>query len=44
MVSKDEFVFVDLFFHPIPLSFMTDVACDLSKMIKGILVTNVACD
>jgi hypothetical protein len=42
MESKDEFVFVDFFVHPIPLSFATNIT--LSKATKGILVTNVACD
>jgi hypothetical protein len=41
MESKDELVFVDFFFHLIPLSFVINITCDLSKAIKGILVTNV---
>jgi hypothetical protein len=44
MESKDELCICWFFFHPIPLSFMTNVPCNLSKVIKGILVTNVACD
>jgi hypothetical protein len=44
MESKDELVFVDFFVPPIPLSFATNITCDLSKVIKGILVTNVAYD
>jgi hypothetical protein len=27
-----------------PLSFAINIACDLSKVIKGILVANVICD
>ncbi len=27
-----------------PLSFVTNITCDLSKAIKGILVTNVTCN
>jgi hypothetical protein len=37
MESKDEFVFVYFFFHPIPLLFITNIACDLSKATKRIL-------
>jgi hypothetical protein len=44
MESKDELVFVDFFIHPIPLSFVTNITCDLSRVIKGILVTNVVYD
>jgi hypothetical protein len=44
MESKDELVFVDFFIHPIPLSFVTNITCDLFKVIKGILVTNVVCN
>jgi hypothetical protein len=44
MESKDELVFVDFFIHPIPLVFATNITCDLSKAIKGILVANVICD
>ncbi len=28
MESKDELVFVDFFFYPIPFSFATNVSCD----------------
>jgi len=42
MESKDELVFVDLFIHLIPLLFVTNITCDLSKATKGILVANVA--
>jgi hypothetical protein len=44
MESKDELVFVDFFVHLIPLLFMINITCDLSKEIKGILVFNVTCD
>jgi hypothetical protein len=44
MESKDEFVFVNFFVHPIPLSFVINVICNLFKANKGILVTNVICD
>jgi hypothetical protein len=44
MESKDEFAFVDIFVHPIPLSFGINITCNLLKVIKGILVANVACD
>ncbi len=44
MESKDEFVFVDFFFHPIPLSFTINIICNLSKATKGILVVIVTCD
>jgi hypothetical protein len=44
MELKDEFIFVDLFIHSIPLSFVTNITCDLSKVTKGILIANVACD
>jgi hypothetical protein len=44
MESKDEVVFVNFFIHPIPLLFATNITCDLSKVIKGILVANVACN
>ncbi len=43
MESNDEFVFVDFFFIQYPLSFATDVSCDLSKATNEILVPNVAC-
>ncbi len=44
MESKDELIFVDFFVHPIHFSFVTNITCNLSKAIKGILVTNVVCD
>jgi hypothetical protein len=44
MESKDEVTFVDFFIHLIPLLFVTNITCDLSKEIKGILVANVACN
>jgi hypothetical protein len=44
MESKDEFLFVDFFFHQHPLSFATNIVCDLSKATKGILVTIITCD
>jgi hypothetical protein len=44
MESKDEFVFVEFFFHPIPLLFVTNVSCDLLKATNEILVANVTCD
>jgi hypothetical protein len=44
MESKDELVIVDFFFHPIPLSFVTNIVCNLSKVTKGILVAIVICD
>ncbi len=44
MESKDELVFVDFFVHPVPLPFVTNITCNLSKATKGILVANVACD
>jgi hypothetical protein len=43
MESKDELVFVDFFFQ-YPLSFTTNVTCNLSKATNEILVTNVVCD
>jgi hypothetical protein len=43
MESKDEFVFVDFFFDLYNL-FVTNVSCNLSKVINEILVTNVTCD
>ncbi len=42
MDSKDELVIFDFFAHPIPLLFATNVTCDLSKVIKGILIAHVA--
>jgi len=44
MESKDDLVFV--FFFPIqyPLSFATNITCDLFKATKGILVANVVCN
>jgi hypothetical protein len=42
MESKDELVFVDFFFHP--LSFATNVSCDLSKATNETLLANVICD
>jgi hypothetical protein len=44
MESKDELVYVDFFFHPIHLSFATNVSCNLSKVTNEILVTNVVYD
>jgi hypothetical protein len=44
MESKDEVVFVDFIVHPIPLLFVTNITCDLSKATKGILVANVGCN
>jgi hypothetical protein len=44
METNDELVFVDFFIHPILLSFVTNITCDLSKVTKGILVVNVVCD
>jgi hypothetical protein len=44
MESKDELVFVDVLFHPIPLVVYDEIICDLSKATKEILVANVACD
>ncbi len=44
MESKDEVVFVDFFIHSMPLSFATNITCDLSKVTKGILVANVVCN
>jgi C4-dicarboxylate transporter len=45
MESKDELVFVDFFsFIQCPLQFATNIARKLSKVTKGILVTNVACN
>jgi hypothetical protein len=44
MESKDELIFVKFFVHPIPLLFVTNITCNLSKASDGILVTNVACD
>jgi hypothetical protein len=44
MKSKDELVFVDFVFMQYLLSFATNVACDLSKTTKGILVANVVWD
>jgi hypothetical protein len=44
MESKDELVFVDFFVHPIPLLFVINIQCNLSKVTNGIFVTNVACD
>jgi hypothetical protein len=40
MESKDELIFVDIFFIYYPLSF----TCDLSKVTNEILVANVICD
>jgi hypothetical protein len=42
MESKDELVFVDFVVHPIPLSFATNITCDLFKATKRILVANIA--
>jgi len=42
MESKDEPVFVDFFFHPIPLSVATDVSCNLSKVTNEILVAKTS--
>jgi hypothetical protein len=44
MESKDELVFVDFFVHPVPLSFATNITCDLCNVTKGFLITNVVCD
>ncbi len=44
MESNDGLVFVDFFIYPIPFSFVTNITCDLSKVTKGILVANVACN
>jgi hypothetical protein len=44
MESRDELVFVNFFFIQYPLSFATNVSCDLFKEINKILVANVACD
>jgi hypothetical protein len=44
MESKDENVFVDFFIHSIPLSFVTNITCNLSKVTKGILIANVVYD
>jgi len=44
MESKDELEFVDFFFIQYLLSFVTNIAYDLFKATKGILVTNVACN
>jgi hypothetical protein len=41
MESKDELAFVDFFFHPISLVFVTNITCDLFKATRGILITNV---
>jgi len=38
---KDELVLANLFFIQYPLSFAINITCDLSKVIKGILATNV---
>jgi len=35
MESKDELVFVDFFVHPIPLLFVTNITCNLSKGLRG---------
>jgi hypothetical protein len=32
------------FFIQYPLLFTTNITCDLSKVTKGILIANVACD
>jgi hypothetical protein len=42
MELKDELIFVDFFVHPIPLSLVTNITCNLSKTTKGILIANVA--
>jgi hypothetical protein len=44
MESKDELTIVDFFIHPLLLSFAINITCNLSKVTKGILVTNVTCD
>jgi hypothetical protein len=44
MESKDELVFINFFVHPILLSFATNITCDLSKAIKGILIATIAYD
>jgi hypothetical protein len=44
MESKDELVFFEFFFFQYPLSFATNVSCDLSNMTNEILVANVAYD
>jgi hypothetical protein len=41
MESKDELAYVDIFFIQYPLSFVTKIAWDLSKVINEILVANV---
>ncbi len=38
MESKDELVFVDLFFHPIPLVICNNVSCDFPNVINEILI------
>ncbi len=38
MESKDELLFVDFFFIQYPLSFATNITCNLSKATKGKLV------
>ncbi len=44
MESKDELVFVNFFVHPILLSFVINITCDLSKVTKRIIIANVVCD
>jgi len=44
MESKDELVFVIFFIIQYPLSFVTNIACNLFKTINEILVVNVICD
>ncbi len=41
MELYDELIFVDFSFIQYPLSFATNIAYDLSKVIKDILVANV---
>jgi hypothetical protein len=42
--SKDELIFVNHFFIQYLLSFVTNIACDLSKATNQILVANVDYD
>jgi hypothetical protein len=44
MESKDELVFLEKKFIQYPLLFVTNIACDLFKVTKGILVKNVICE
>ncbi len=44
MESTYELIFVDFFFIQYPLSFATNIICDLSKASKRILVAIITCD